>query len=267
MPICTCGCESGDDEKVTLRPRKNGGGWRKHAANYTIISPFDILPASGLYDRLHYVYMSPVGPPHFASADMWQGTGSWPLRPAGAANGIRRATRHQTESWRRLRVKRTMLFLMLTMLIALFGAAGCRQAAPGSDNFLATATAAAQSTNSAPIVPGTTVLPPIAASPTPGVPATIDPAAPLAGSPTPTIDPAAPPVVDPTAAPAVPEATVAPTPETSASGEIIHTVQPGENLFRIGLRYGFTYQELAAYNGITNPAVISVGQQIRIPPK
>lgn len=164
-------------------------------------------------------------------------------------------------------MKRTMLFLMLTMLIALLGVAGCRQAAPGSDNFLATATAAAQATNSAPILPGTTALPPVAASPTPGVPATLDPSAPLPVVPTPTIDPAAPPIVEPTAAPAVPEATVEPTPETSATGEIIHTVQPGENLFRIGLRYGFTYQELAAYNGIANPNSISVGQQIRIPPK
>ena len=164
-------------------------------------------------------------------------------------------------------MKRTTLFLMLTMLIALLGIAGCRQAAPGSDNFLATATAAALATNSAPIMPGTTLLPPVAASPTPGIPATLDPAAPLPGIPAPTIDPAAPPAVEPTAAPVVPEATVEPTPETSASGEIIHTVQPGENLYRIGLRYGFTYHELAAYNGIANPNSISVGQQIRIPPK
>ena len=46
------------------------------------------------------------------------------------------------------------------------------------------------------------------------------------------------------------------TQETSPTGEIIHTVQAGENLFRIGLRYGFTIQELATYNGIANPDVL-----------
>lgn len=49
------------------------------------------------------------------------------------------------------------------------------------------------------------------------------------------------------------------------TGEQIHTVAPGENLFRIGLRYGFTVAELATYNNIANPNTITVGQQIRIP--
>ncbi|HMT21268.1 MAG TPA: LysM domain-containing protein [Promineifilum sp.] len=74
----------------------------------------------------------------------------------------------------------------------------------------------------------------------------------------PPAEPTPPPAVDPTAPPAQ---------ETSPTGEVIHTVQAGENLFRIGLRYGFTAAELAAYNGIANPNVISVGQQIRIPPR
>ena len=43
-------------------------------------------------------------------------------------------------------------------------------------------------------------------------------------------------------------------------------VQAGDNLYRIALRYGTTYQELAAYNGISNPNAISIGQEIRIPP-
>lgn len=58
--------------------------------------------------------------------------------------------------------------------------------------------------------------------------------------------------------------TAAPEP---AAEEQIHVVQAGENLFRIGLRYGFTVDELAAYNGITNVNVLEVGQQIRIPPR
>jgi LysM repeat protein len=48
--------------------------------------------------------------------------------------------------------------------------------------------------------------------------------------------------------------------------ERTHVVQAGENLFRIGLQYGFTIDELASYNGITNPNVLDVGQVIKIPP-
>ena len=54
-------------------------------------------------------------------------------------------------------------------------------------------------------------------------------------------------------------------PPDQPTGEQVHTVAPGENLFRIGLRYGCPYQQLAAYNGIANPHYINVGQQIRIP--
>jgi len=48
--------------------------------------------------------------------------------------------------------------------------------------------------------------------------------------------------------------------------ERTHVVQAGENLFRIGLQYGFTVDELAAYNGMANPNVLDVGQVIKIPP-
>lgn len=45
----------------------------------------------------------------------------------------------------------------------------------------------------------------------------------------------------------------------------VHVVQRGENLYRIGLRYGVTINELARFNGIINPSNISVGQRILIP--
>jgi LysM repeat protein len=45
-----------------------------------------------------------------------------------------------------------------------------------------------------------------------------------------------------------------------------HTVQPGENLFRIAMKYGVTWQELAAYNNITDPGSLQVGQVLQIPP-
>jgi LysM repeat protein len=44
-----------------------------------------------------------------------------------------------------------------------------------------------------------------------------------------------------------------------------HTIQAGENLFRIALRYGIDMNELAAVNGITNPSHIYVGQVLIIP--
>jgi LysM repeat protein len=49
------------------------------------------------------------------------------------------------------------------------------------------------------------------------------------------------------------------------SEERIHIVQPGENLFRIGLRYGVTWQDIAQANGIVNPSQVFVGQRLVIP--
>lgn len=51
------------------------------------------------------------------------------------------------------------------------------------------------------------------------------------------------------------------------SGGTTYVVQPGDNLFRIALRYNMNYVYLAQYNGIANPAHIYVGQVIRIPPR
>ena len=45
----------------------------------------------------------------------------------------------------------------------------------------------------------------------------------------------------------------------------VHVVRRGENLFRIALRYGVTYQAIAAANGIANPNHIYVGQRLAIP--
>ncbi len=59
-----------------------------------------------------------------------------------------------------------------------------------------------------------------------------------------------------------PDATPTPAP---SPGEVVHVVQPGENLFRIALRYNLLTSIVANYNGITNPNLIFVGQRIRIP--
>lgn len=55
------------------------------------------------------------------------------------------------------------------------------------------------------------------------------------------------------------------TPSKPNSSDIIHIVQKGDTLSKIASKYGTTYKALAAYNGIANPNVINVGQQIRIP--
>ncbi len=53
--------------------------------------------------------------------------------------------------------------------------------------------------------------------------------------------------------------------ETTSGGDIIHVVQPGENFFRIALRYNYDYFYLAHYNGLADPRLIYPGQKIRIP--
>ncbi len=45
----------------------------------------------------------------------------------------------------------------------------------------------------------------------------------------------------------------------------VHIVQPGENLFRIALRYGTTVDAIARANNIVNPWFIYVGQELTIP--
>lgn len=49
-----------------------------------------------------------------------------------------------------------------------------------------------------------------------------------------------------------------------AQTSIIHVVQPGENLFRISLRYGTTVDAIMAANGLTS-IYIYVGQELTIP--
>jgi LysM repeat protein len=77
------------------------------------------------------------------------------------------------------------------------------------------------------------------------------------------------PTSSPTATPeaGVPTATaiVSPTATPTAEAQIIHVVQAGENLYRIALRYGTTIAAIAEANGIANPTLISVGQQLIIP--
>ncbi len=52
---------------------------------------------------------------------------------------------------------------------------------------------------------------------------------------------------------------------TPAGGERIYIVQPGDNLFRIGLKFNMLWTAIAARNGITNPNAIYPGQRLIIP--
>jgi LysM repeat protein len=51
----------------------------------------------------------------------------------------------------------------------------------------------------------------------------------------------------------------------SASGQLVHIVRRGENLYRIALRYGSTVRAISAANGIRNANRIYVGQRLVIP--
>lgn len=54
-------------------------------------------------------------------------------------------------------------------------------------------------------------------------------------------------------------------PVAHAQDDLIHTVQPGDNLFRIAQRYGVTVADITAANAITNAWVIYAGQELIIP--
>jgi lipoprotein NlpD len=46
----------------------------------------------------------------------------------------------------------------------------------------------------------------------------------------------------------------------------VHIVQKGDTLYSIAFNYGFDYHELAELNGIQDPSVISIGQEIHLFP-
>ncbi|KAA3663807.1 MAG: LysM peptidoglycan-binding domain-containing protein [Chloroflexi bacterium] len=56
-----------------------------------------------------------------------------------------------------------------------------------------------------------------------------------------------------------------PTPTPSPATETTYIVQPGDNLFRIGLKYGISWVQIAEANGLVNPNIIKVGDTLKIP--
>lgn len=78
------------------------------------------------------------------------------------------------------------------------------------------------------------------------------------------------PTAGPTASPIAPISTTAPSPTPTATSSPLsssrtYTVQPGDTLGAIAIRYGISLQALIAANGIENPDVIWVGQVLTLP--
>jgi lipoprotein NlpD len=71
--------------------------------------------------------------------------------------------------------------------------------------------------------------------------------------------------VPPATAAGIPAAAPAPGSE-NAGKPGYYTVRPGDTLYRIGLEHGQSWRDIAAWNGLTNPHVIEVGQVLRVVP-
>ncbi|MEM7119116.1 MAG: LysM peptidoglycan-binding domain-containing protein [Chloroflexota bacterium] len=56
-----------------------------------------------------------------------------------------------------------------------------------------------------------------------------------------------------------------PAPTPSPQTEVVYTVQPGDNLYRIGVANNISWTQIAEANGIVNPNQIVAGQQLKIP--
>ncbi|MGD2143094.1 MAG: LysM peptidoglycan-binding domain-containing protein [Anaerolineae bacterium] len=65
----------------------------------------------------------------------------------------------------------------------------------------------------------------------------------------------------------IPSGGAQPSQPQPSTGGTTYVVQPGDNLFRIALRYDMSYLRLAEYNGIANPSNVYVGQVLEIPPQ
>jgi lipoprotein NlpD len=75
------------------------------------------------------------------------------------------------------------------------------------------------------------------------------------------------PVVERSGTPPARTESAATTPVTpKAPAEGVHTVQRGDTLYSVALRYGVDVRELARWNGIGDTSVLSIGQTLRLTP-
>lgn len=170
------------------------------------------------------------------------------------------------------RTASSLKWLVLILILAL-ALSACERPVPGSEN-------GGQNDAGSPAEPPVLTIPTTSPEEVPpqlepypapgdtgseGVPAEPPTGEETPAEPAPGGDETAPP--DDTAAPESPtEPAIGDDSTPATTGERIHIVQSGENLYRIGLLYGFTWQELQTYNGLVNPNALEVGQEIKIPP-
>ncbi len=159
--------------------------------------------------------------------------------------------------------RRAMGLVLVLLFVAVPLLGGCKRSAapeleplPEDEMMMEEA---AQNTTPQPQEPSPTT--PLVATEVPPQPTpTMSTAVPTPVQPTPTSPPPAPPGESEEETPAPAEPTPVP-----PGGPVVHVVQPGENLFRIAMRYNTTVEAIAQENGITNPRLIRVGQALHIP--
>jgi len=157
--------------------------------------------------------------------------------------------------------------LVLVMIIVAAGIVGCSRSAKEREpeaTKQAAETGVPPSGGKTTPAPGETVVSAVtpAVAQTPGVGATATPV-PVGGTPA-AVGPTA--GVAPGAATAAPPPAQPPAQPSGGTGTFIwHTVQPGETLSSIALRYGTTWQAIAQANSLSNPNQIYVGQKLKIP--
>ncbi|MBM3358957.1 MAG: LysM peptidoglycan-binding domain-containing protein [Betaproteobacteria bacterium] len=66
------------------------------------------------------------------------------------------------------------------------------------------------------------------------------------------------------AVPAKPAVVAKPAPRPAEARPELYTVRKGDTLYSIALDHGLDYRDLAAWNAIDNPAMIRLGQQLRL---
>lgn len=103
-----------------------------------------------------------------------------------------------------------------------------------------------------------------AMTPSPAAAATVAPTPPPAMSPTTEASPTAIPVETATSTLA-PSPTPVPTSTATPAGRAVHVVQPGETLSSIARQYGVSYEAIMEANGLEDPNLIEVGQELIIP--
>jgi LysM repeat protein len=55
--------------------------------------------------------------------------------------------------------------------------------------------------------------------------------------------------------------------ELTAAAHVIHVVQPGDTLSSRDGLYGVTYRAIVEANGLANPGLTEVGQELIMPPR